>query len=354
MKQFKAIFVDDEPNKSEPKRIKRILDNAGFECELREPPKFAEIASLECDVFITDLNLAQAQLDEMVYSGKTLSSEYRSTFPSTPIVLITQKEVIAAKARNIRTDNTDLDLIWYKRDAWEQKEQFVSELISLIEGFEMLSKSSLGWSAITDLMQTENETEFHELREVNPPVQRSNWTVSEVGEWIRCVVMEFPGVLLSDKHAAVRLGINPDDFAKDSTIHQLFQEAKYTGIFHEFGRRWWKDRLIEIASDFMLDNSNDTQPLLEGFVPTLNKVQDKNLKQSICIWDNQPVAEAICYIYQQPVKLRNSLLYRPDNRPASMEPARISRKAVVESNEFDELLLDPGSVDTANIWIKGE
>ncbi|MEO1256808.1 MAG: hypothetical protein AAFY41_18240, partial [Bacteroidota bacterium] len=346
--------VDDEPNKNEPRRIKRILENAGFECELREPPKFGEIANLTCDVFITDLNLAQAQLDEMVYSGKTLSSEYRSNFPSTPIVLITQKEIIAAKARNIRTDNTDLDLIWYKRDAWEQKERFIEELRSLISGFKALSNTSLNWDTVKDLMQTVNEAEFSELREANPPIQRANWTVSEIAEWIRCVVLEFPGVLLNDKYAAVRLGIDPEDFATNPVLHDLFEDAKYKGIFHEFGRRWWKDRLIEIASDFLLDNDQDTKPLVESFALTFHKAYGTKIKQATCIWDEQPIADTICYIYQQPVKLRNSLHYRPDNRPASMEPARVSRKAIVGSNDFDELLLDPGSVETARKWMKGE
>jgi hypothetical protein len=352
MTKLKAIFVDDEPEKSDPKRIKRILDEADIDCDLRMPPKFSEIASLECDLFITDLNLAQAQLDEMVYSGKTLSSEYRINFPTTPIVLITQKEIIAAKAKNIRTGNTDLDLIWYKRDAWEDKERFTRELRSLVDAFNALSASQLDWSTIRNLMKTESADEYNALREANPPIQRSNWTVSEIAEWIRCVIIEYPGILLNDNHAAVRLGIDPEDFKSDSDIQGIFQDAQYTGVFREFSRRWWRDRVLEIAADFVLNHGN-AQPLLEGFVPTFNQVYGKDLQHSICVWDKKPIAETICYIYQKPVKLRNSLHYRPDNRPASMEPARVSRTAVRGSNKFDELLLDPGSVETAHQWTEG-
>lgn len=352
MSKLKAIFIDDEPEKNDPKRIQRILEDAEIECILREPPKFSEIPSLECDIFITDLNLAQAKFDGMMYSGKTLSSEYRLNFPSIPIVLITQKEIIAAKAKNLRTDNTDLDLIWYKRNAWEEKERFITELRSLADGFKSLSGTQLDWASIKKLMNINSEDEYDALREANPPIQRSNWTVSEIAEWIRGVIIEYPGVLLNANHASVRLGIDPDDFVADPNIQEMFQGAQYIGVFHEFGRRWWKDKFIEIAAEFMLNHNSD-QPLLEGFVPTFNQAYDKNLQHSVCIWDNEPIAEAICYIYKKPVKLRNSLHYRPDNRPASMEPARVSRKAVIGSNDFDELLLDPGSVETAHQWIEG-
>ena len=353
MSKLKAIFVDDEPEKSEPRRIQRILENANIDCDIRTPPKFSEIPGLLCDIFITDLNLAQTESDEVMYSGKTLSSEYRQNFPSTPIVLITQKEVIAAKAKNLRTDNTDLDLIWYKRDAWEDKDRFISELRSLVYGFKALSTSQLDWSAIQNLMNITNEDEYNALREANPPIQRSNWTVSEIAEWIRCVIIEYPGVLLDDKHLAVRLGIDPEDFKSDIDIQKIFQNAQYTGIFHEFGPRWWKDRVLEIGSELILNHGNG-QPLLEGFVQTFNQIYKKDLQHSVCIWDEKPIAEAICYIYKEPVKLRNSLHYRPDNRPACMEPARVSRNAVIGSNEFDDLLLDPESVETEHQWAQGE
>lgn len=351
MTKLKAIFVDDETEKRDPQRIKTILDNADIDCELMPPPKFSEINNLGCDIFITDLNLAQAKLDQMTYSGKTLSSEYRLNFPSTPILLITQKEIIAAKAKNLRTDNTDFDLIWYKRDAWEKKDQFIREIKSLISGFHSLSSSQLDWSGIQDVMKTGSGEEYNQLREANPPIHRDNWTISEIAEWIRSTVIQFPGVLLDDCHAAVRIGMNPDDFASDSDLHQLFEDAQYTGVFHEFGRRWWKNRFLEIASEFILEHDS-SQSVLSGFVPVFNSVYNKDLQHSYCIWDEKPIAETMCYILHQPVKLRNSLLYRPDNRPSIMEAARVSRTAIVGSNEFDELLLDPGSVSTANQWMK--
>jgi len=145
--------------------------------------------------------------------------------------------------------------------------------------------------------------------------------------------------------------MDPDDFSRDMDLMKLFEPAKYTGIFHEFGQRWWRRQFIDIASDLIL-TQNISKPLLEAFVPAFNKAFVKQTRHAVCIWDDTTIADSICFIENKPVKSRNSVLYRPDNRPAYMEQARVSRQAITHSNNFDEFLVDPDSADIADHWIE--
>lgn len=52
-------------------------------------------------------------------------------------------------------------------------------------------------------------------------------------------------------------------------------------------------------------------------------------------------ADTVCYVLGIPIRIENSLPYRPDDRPAIMDEARISFRAIRESNCFDERYLDP-------------
>jgi len=69
------------------------------------------------------------------------------------------------------------------------------------------------------------------------------------------------------------------------------------------------------------------------------------------VWDGEPVADAVCYILKEPVKVRNSIRYYPDDRPPVMDEARVSFRAIRESNEFDENLVDEDGRSIVNkLW----
>lgn len=364
-----AIFVDDELEKQSTTRIVEILNDGGINCELKPPPRLADVADLICDVFITDFELAKMKLTEVAFSGNTLSTEFRNYHPNIPIVLLTQQGVFSHRSRQVRTDNTDLDLIWYKNDAAENPNVFVREVMSLVSGFASLAleegnlhnKSQFStqsnrsippeWQALIRLMGA-TEDEYYQLRETTSPIQRGKWIAPEIAEWIRCVVIQYPGVLLDPIHASVRLGMDPEDFFADLELQEMLKPAKYSGIFHEFGERWWKSRLIEIASELLL-REGVNRPILESFVPTFNRVFSKSCRHSRCVWDQSEIADSVCYIEKKPVKSRNSVLYRPDNRPATayVEKARVSRWAITRNNDFDEFLVDPDSIDLALRWM---
>ena len=121
------------------------------------------------------------------------------------------------------------------------------------------------------------------------------------------------------------------------------EPAKYVGIFAPPEGRWWKGRLFRIAKQLAIEAGVDG-PISQAFVEGFRERCGVELSPAICVSDGTPVADWVCHVLRRPVKLRNSLRYYPDNRPSIMDHARVSFKAALQSNEFDEQLLDSEGV----------
>jgi hypothetical protein len=119
-------------------------------------------------------------------------------------------------------------------------------------------------------------------------------------------------------------------------------KAKYTGVFSAdgFKRYWWKDRLRSIAIG-MLEDAAYRGNVIPGFAEVLRSERGVAAEPSRCIWDGSPGADRVCYLLQGPVKLDHTLSYNVDSRPAVMDQARVSFRAIREHEEFDRELLDP-------------
>lgn len=78
---------------------------------------------------------------------------------------------------------------------------------------------------------------------------------------------------------------------------------------------------------------------------------NQSLEPAICIYDKTPIADWVCYVLQKPVKQQNSIPYYPDQRPSVMDQARVSFKAIQESNAFDENLVDSDGYEiVSKLW----
>jgi len=130
----------------------------------------------------------------------------------------------------------------------------------------------------------------------------------------------------------------------------LFQAAKYTGIFHSYRSRWWRNRLFRIAQGVIFKHKL-RGTLFEQFSQAFELETRQQLTPALCVYDGTPVADWVCSVLAQPVKQRNSLPYYPDSRPAVMDQARVSFKAIKESCDFDENLVDAeGYQMIAELW----
>lgn len=350
---IQVIYVDDEPDNSLTKMIVRLLTTNGMKCELRlPPPDLAEVASWDLDIFLIDYDLASAKVDDKLigYSGNSLATEVRNKKPSCPIILVSRKDVLSARGLHLTTGRSDLDLILYKNDILNNQDKTLRDILTLYDGYvQLIEIQDQLWSHVLDKLKAKQD-ERRKIREAFPPIEQGHhWYISTTIEWIRTVLMGYPGILYDSLHASARIGITEGVFLSDE-VQEYFVDAEYTGLLAGFGKRWWADRLLAIAKRTMIDASTDA-PVSEGFAQAYRQIRKQELELSRCIVDGKPGADQICYILKQPVRRQNSILYYPDSRPPIMDAARVSIKAIRESDDFDEDLVEASSFDVVReIW----
>lgn len=350
---IQVIYVDDELDNPLTRMIANLMTTNQVKCELRlPPPDLAEVANWDMDIFLIDYDLASAKVDDRLigYSGNSLATEVRNKKPSCPIILVSRKDVLSDRGLHITTGRSDLDLILYKNDILNNKEKSLQDILTLHDAYvQLIEIQNQPWSKVLDKLGADQD-ESRKIREAFPPIEHGHqWFVSTTIEWIRSVLMGYPGILYDSLHASARIGITNDAFLSE-TVQELFADAEYKGLLAEFGKRWWSDRLLTIAKRTMMD-ANVSAPVSEGFVEAFERTKQKKLESTQCIVDGEPIADQICYILKQPVKRKNSILYYPDSRPPIMDAARVSIKAIRESDDFDEDLVEASSYDVVKeIW----
>lgn len=350
---IRAIYIDDEISRRgrDAQKIRELLISPDeLEIDLQYPPASFGHLPLDFDLLLVDLDL-NTPLDngEVVgYFGTTLASELRARSSSTPIVLITRPNVLTGKLQYL-TNSVDIDYIVFKDDINRAPSEVRAKLLTLCDGFRKLSETvDPNWSNLITLM-TATEEEANLLREAAPPVEKGAWTVHEISRWLRNTVIKFPGILYDELTTATRLGISLDSFNQPSVL-ALFDETQYRGVFSSFKKRWWRGKVFYKAQQLML-HQRIPGSIPEKFRLAFQAEYGQELEPAICIYDGTPTADWVCYILNQPVKQRNSIPYYPDRRPSVMDQARVSFKAIQESDAFDETLVDAQNLEVVkSLW----
>lgn len=342
-----AYFIDDESSTEGRRYQTRLARAPGFECHLLPPPNLDALDSYitqRPDLFLIDyeLSLVQADGSKASYQGSTLAAELRTRYPDCPIILVTRESILNQLDRRTKRQLTDriqlFDDIILKGMLDDNIDDTRNLLISIAQGFQSLSKfEDKSWVKLMHALEA-NEGEARALREAAPPLQEGDWIVTGAAHWIRNVVLEYPGIVYDSVNAATRLGIDTQSFLEDP-IQELFRPAAYTGVFSMSVKCWWKDRLLSIAQQFVSKHQL-SGPINRTFREAAERAIGLQLTPANCVWDKSPGADWVCYILQKPVKIKNSLRYYPDNRPGNMDHARVSFRAIRESNRFDDKLLD--------------
>lgn len=352
----KVLYIDDEalPSNGEAEAITRLLNVPGqFECILQLPPKNFSVLPIDHpDALLVDHDLTSAPdgNDPVSYMGSTLASEMRMRQPTCPIALVTRLHVTATRwQEQFLRQSSDLDLIIDKDDIIRTPEKVRATIISLAEGFKALDHAcGQDWESVLDLMGA-NEDEKNLLREAGPPVSNGQWNPPQTAKWIRNVVLRYPGILYDELTAATRLGIHVESF-RLPRVQELMGPARYQGLFGDDEIRWWRGRLFNVAQSLMLAQ-NIKGAVSEQFREAYQLQFDEALEPAICVYDETPTADWVCYILRVPVKQENSVPYYPDSRPSVMDQARVSFTAIKGSNAFDESLVDADSYDLVkSLW----
>jgi len=235
---------------------------------------------------------------------------------------------------------SSLDEIIYKSDFNKDVELYLDILYELAIGFEKLRNvESKNWTNLLSLIKA-SESDYDGLKLSNPRITSGGeWSVSEAADWIRKTLIKYPGILYDQIHSATFLGISLDEFLSDS-FQEFFTKAKYSGVFAPPEGRWWKSKLQEIAESIMDEKEMDLLTC-EGFPLAWERTKNRKIERSKCVFSGESHAEWVCYILKKPVKIKYSLSYKPDSRPAVMDEARVSFEAIRTSNDVNDDLFEP-------------
>ncbi len=347
MTEITAYYIDDDQKSGNAERYQnRLARDPEFHCRLIPPPKWDELQEIITagpDLFLIDydLSLVQADNTKADYRGSTLAAEIRHRLPDCPIVLVTRQSIIEKldprTKRQIQQHVQPCDELVLKDDLDEQLDETRRMLVALTQGFKQLAHSAKDWNSLGQTLNA-SPAEKIALREAAPPLKDGEWIVTESSDWIRHTVLDYPGVLYDAINAATRLGIGLDAFQEEE-VQKTFNSARYDGIFAPSDGRWWKTRVFRSAEDF-IRKQGVQGPINKAFREAFLKGFGRELNVATCIWDHAPIADWVCFILNEPVKLKHSLRYYPDSRPSIMDPARVSFRAIREQGKFREELLD--------------
>jgi hypothetical protein len=340
---FKLLYIDDEISTNAPNDIASSLNKSDIlSCKLNFPPEHLSDISEDYDAYLLDLDLSSVSKDghSVGYRGSALAAELRLSTQTSPIILVTRQTIIDSASwwRQILESNIDVDSVIYKGDFLSDPETYRSQIITLIEGYKLLSRLPSGsWLDVLNLLGADDESRS-KIKESNPPVNGNNWNIPHTARWIRQVLMKYPGVMFDALYASARLGIDIQDY-KSSEVMNYFSDTLYQGPFaNDASPHWWSTLLLKKGTQLVIEQ-NLHGPIHKVFGEAFSQAFGVQLRPSECVYDKSANANYVCYLYQSPVQPSNSVPYYPDNRPSSMETARVSFRAIKELNAFDELLV---------------
>jgi len=347
---IKVVYIDDADSELRKYKTKFETDErakAKFFIVAHNSPKspaeYTRIGKSNPELLLVDYDLSIPDRNGEVIgiSGVTLATELRQKFPEIPIVLFTRKSVFKIQDyANIRGTLSSIDEIVYKQDVFKRDSTMLEDLFQLAVGFKLLrSSKTKGWNGLIKLIGAA-KTDSDVLALCDPPiVPRKSLAVAAVAEWVRDVVLRYPGPLYDAVHSATFLGISEKSFLSEP-LRNMFKSAEYSGFFLPHDERWWKSKLQSSAISIMKKKEKEL-PLREGFPEAWERVKGTRIERSKCVFSGEFPAEWVCHILKQPVMIKYSLLYRPDERPGIMDEARVSFEAIRTSNDFDRRLVDP-------------
>lgn len=339
---LQIVLIEDKDGE----RLKAAIESLGdgeFEVSAFFPPPNLDLRKafeIDPDLYLVDYELDQIQPDDSIanYRGATLATHLRERKPDSPIVLLTSVDLPAwtTDRRVVEASNIFDDVVYKDQELGDDPAGVKAKLLSLGLCYRELRQcGERSVSALLDLLNTDEDGREQALLS-NPP--HSEWTAVEAAKWVRSTLFHYPGVLYDCKYAAVALGISPRSFGTPE-IRNLFEPAKYRGMFYTTQERWWKHSLLEVASRLSGAEGREIG-LREGLRLAIERELGLYVEPAIDEQTGKGLADTVCYFEQIPIRIENSLPYRPDTRPRVMDGARISFKAILERNDVNENHLD--------------
>ncbi len=347
MKKVNVIYIDDSEEELEKYKKKFEKNNKAQRLFKIIPIQSQELKRDEISTLpikgaalvLMDYDLSYRSSDEKTspFFGISLATGIKQKFFDVPIILFMRRGIFIQYQTIVKKyPNVVIDII-LKRNLFRKKEK-LDYLYNLAMDFYKLSRvKNKGLNKLLELLKVPKE-DSNSIKLANPPLNKKGlWSVSEISKWIRKILLAYPGILYDPIHAATFLGLSKKSFLKKE-VQKFFKDAKYEGVFAPADGRWWKSKLQKIALS-IVEIEMKAIPIRKSFPESWENKKGR-INKSKCVFSRKSPAEWVCCILKKPIMLRYSLPYHKDNRPVIMDEARISYKAIRESNEINDDFLD--------------
>lgn len=248
MSKAKFLYIDDE-NDSSVEAIRDGFNDQGLiEVVVEQPQDFKTQKKLllekiqDFDGLILDLRLdGNMQLD-VSYNAPAIAQEFRTIVPSPcPIILCSTDEIMRA---TYDVDKTSHDLFDYKflKGSNPNWPKISKKLLALAEGYNSLKSKK--WSIDEILGREDIYSLDSRIFEVLIDNERTP-QIYDISSFIIKDLLHHSGPLIKEQILAARLGVDiiASGEAWNSLLKQLFEEAKYSGMFSDGWNRWWADKI---------------------------------------------------------------------------------------------------------------
>lgn len=357
------VYIDDEPEALDSfgEKLGRSAVFRVLPCPPPVPFDILPILAHDPDLVVVDYDLTArgAAGTAATYYGATLATALRERVDDVPLVLLTRRDLASHESRRFFIEGEQtFDWVIYKDELNAQPEAIAARLLDLVYGYQALStKAQKNWKELLQSLGAD-EREEGSLREAVPPLHGtdkdggSSWSTAQTAGWIINTLMKYPGILYDSLHAATVLGVDERGFEHE-WVQQLFSDAKYTGCFAPPEGRWWKGRLVGIAAQLAAKHGVPGT-INQAFYEAVGRENGPSLVPARCSVSGVSPADAVCFILKKPAMFRYTLAYFPDRRPKVMDEARVSYKAIRETNQVREEYLDPDAQAIVRLVLKGD
>lgn len=342
---YKGIFIDDKEGE---KRYADLLasSSAGIlDIEFRQPEhevtelaehiieRHFDFAALDFRLDEVPIKDAEGKQQKNKYRASALAQQIRdriieNTSSDLPLILLSQEDFIK---RIFHADSTAEDLF----DLVITKEELVTaatlklaatRIASLARAYKTLKSEieqnkPISFGILLSLDSHEVELVL-DHRSIQAIVQRP--IPHQIVQKLMGLLVERPGILLSDEHLLARFAIAPDS-PGIAQLKAKFTDLRlnYSGLLSEGWPRWWWHRMEKWAKE----NLGASLGSLAGAdrVERLGAVLGLELKPAVSKWTQSSdeffwVACASC---DHPTELKHSVLGYDANYQPFLEPSRI-------------------------------
>ena len=294
MSNLKYWYIDDEEGIPEKTTI-RTLEAHGVEAEQFSLRDYQEFGSLKKAIIelidddfgglILDLRLDGQGHYPTAFNATALAQELRSVASMGdtriyPIVLTSTEEKIK---ETYNSDKSSHDLFDYKMhkssEKWEKRSK---KLISLAKDYRKINNTVFDSSSAESKLYELLGKEISNIQDIRI-IEKLIGLIDEgdkhyFANFIIKQFFHFTHPLVSKRVLFARLGLFIDDLAVDeiNSILELFEDAKYTGVFSEGWDRWWQVDIDTVIKEKCQTNFSFISA--EDRVSIINNKLNLNLK----------------------------------------------------------------------------